>query len=164
MPGSVHFSFKTEFDIDTLPATHTVVQAATEFLKEIKIEWPKGKQFAKEGMVVHTFNCRKGDDFWMARISHHRPPGVIGDEKGIAFEVFKKYILENHIQNEMHYNPLLESYRTHEDEPKVIPKNVNEWKGIDHLFELFHISHFASSQSNQRLFSSHRPLPFSSPI
>lgn len=131
MGVSLKFSHDVEYDPKTLPDAQAIAQAAAELVNEIRSSWSKGKTFHEQGQVVHTFNTRKGADFWMARVSSHSPtdstPAVA--ETGITFEVFKEYILRNHTKNEVEYIPLLESFRTHSDEPDVIPEAFKDWEG-----------------------------------
>lgn len=137
------FEFSHEKDLTAadLPSQQAAVQAALELVKQVKIQWTKSKQYHDQGQVVHTYNTRRANDFWMARVSHHpafkgsshRGKGhhhhVLNDDD-ITFDVFKKYVLENHTQNELQYIPLLDAYRSHTDEPDIIPPDSPEgWQG-----------------------------------
>lgn len=136
------FSHGIEYNREDLPSSTYAIQSAIDFVKQVKINWTKGQMFQEKGQVVHTYNTRVDHDFWMARVSHHpafndtkqnnnvKSNGLLDDRK-ITFDVFKRYILENHTANEVKYIPLLESFRTHEDEPSLIPKDSEDgWKGI----------------------------------
>lgn len=153
------FSHDKDFTAADLPTQQQAVQAALEFVKQVKIRWNKSKQYHEQGQVVHTYNTRNGNDFWMARVSHHPAFKAGGDQGGaaaakqqhhglrgnnnhsnkgshvvsdtdITFDVFRQYVLEDHTENELKYIPLLDSYRTHKDEPSVIPEDTAEgWKG-----------------------------------
>lgn len=119
LPNSHQFNFPLkEFNSDKLPPQSQVIPAALEFVKQIKVNWTKTKVYPHD---VHTYTNRQENDFWMARVSYH---------KDVTFEQFRKGILENHTVNEIQYIPLLDSVRTHEDEPAVIPASHPEgWKG-----------------------------------
>lgn len=136
------FSHETDYTRENLPPSTYAVQSAIDFVKQVKINWTKGRMFQERGQVVHTFNTRVGSDFWMARVSHHpafkdakhnknaKSTDILDDSK-ITFDVFKRFILEKHTENEVKYIPLLESFRTHEDEPSLIPEDSEDgWKGI----------------------------------
>lgn len=119
-PNSHGFNFPLkEFDASQLPPQSQVIPAALEFVKQIKVNWNKTKVYPSD---VHTYTNRQDSDFWMARVSYHRD---------VTFEQFREGILENHTKNEVEYIPLLNSFRTHEDEPDVIPQDHEEgWKGM----------------------------------
>lgn len=126
MSGSITFSHKVEYDAGKLPGAQETIQAAIELVNEIKPKWSKGKTFHERGEVVKTFNTRKGGDFWMARLSNH----PTDTKDSVSFEEFKKYILFDHAEYEVKYIPLLESCRSHKDEPDVIPKKDDQgWEG-----------------------------------
>lgn len=113
-----NFSLEPVADKD-LPSKSQVVPSALEFAKQIKVSWTKTKVYPSD---VHTYTNRQKNDFWMARVSYHRD---------VTFEQFKEGILENHTVNEVKYIPLLDSFRTHEDDPQQIPQDHAEgWKGV----------------------------------
>lgn len=119
LPNSHGFNFPLkDFGSEELPSKSKIIPAALEFVKQIKVSWTKTKLFPHE---VHTYTNRQGDDFWMARVSYHTD---------VTFEQFRKGIFENHTENEIKYIPLLDSARSHDDEPEVIPEAHGEgWKG-----------------------------------
>lgn len=103
---------------EELPTAIEAGNSAIEFATEIKNSWTKGKTYYKEnGVEVNTFNTKsKSGDFWMARVSNH---------SDVSFEKFKKYILENHTENEVEYIPLLDSFRETDE-----LENLENWRGI----------------------------------
>lgn len=130
MSKPIQFTHDFEYDAQSLPSAQEAIQAASEFIKDVKIQWTKGKQYQAKGQVVHTYNTRKGIDFWMSRVSHHPSSSKLANDQDITFEVFQKYLLYDHTTNEREYVELLESFRTNESDSRIPASTAEGWKGM----------------------------------
>lgn len=91
---------------EDVPTTSEAAKAALELAEDIRKSWSKGKLYKFPEADVQTYNKRIEGDFWMSRVSRH---------KDIDYDTFRKWIFENHTENEVKYIPLLDSFKLLED-------------------------------------------------
>lgn len=105
------------YSSEDLPTNEAVIAAARNLVEQVRTSWPEGKEYTGK-YNVKTFKDHRDGRLWVARLSQH---------PDLSFELFKKGLLEQHAESDLHYIPMLDNYKEVE-EYKCWQKTINHYK------------------------------------